>query len=920
MKLKHIFWLILRTLTQIGLGIFLFVAWLTLTTSGLKASLSVFNRFSDYHFHPQSIYGCLATGFSAKQITLTPKAAGELPEFHLGSLQVTPHWLDLIQHKNPCFALKIEDGKVFSSYLDQAQINSQEMALNIDGALHYQPAKAEVQLQLSGHWQNTPLTGQMQFSIQNEALQIDSIDIIQAENHFLFQPNASQGYQLLLDAHALDALTPLLTGQLKLTAELDSLIEPQAILLSLNVPTLTIDDLKLDQLKGTFNYQAKQKQQLKATLEIAALNKQQLASKQHGFQLTGSLEKYDFSYHGQWLSQHVKLQGQGQHPAMERFEWTLKQFDITHPKQPRWHLSQPAKIIWQPAEYNMQFDLINAEKSQCFISLQDLGNQQQAKLSLQQIPLRTLHDFGVMEFSLPGTFNLNLTAHANQHQLQTAKALITLQNKRVSCQSKACLADQWMQFEQGEIKAQLQDGKLNSDFQLRVNADNHVKGQLQVHQFLQEVPLEEQTLSGQVDATVNDLSLLMHWLPDIARFRGELDAHATLGGHLLKPELDANAHFAHGTMTLPRFGIKVKPLTLDMHSDRKGILYIQGHGQMRDAPGEFTLTGSLHPFAEGFPNRIVLRSEKTQWANTPAFQFIASPTLAFEFPNFDSLKITGDVFLDQGKINLDAYQENQTCVSEDVVIVSKQGMKRTASDFKVYPEIHIRTKNLIDLQGQNLHASVSGNLLVTQKKGKLLGEGRVTVKQGTYHLPGETLTIQRGRLTYLPGTLLTDPVLDIRLMRTGDHYKPNDQQNNAGIYILGPLSEMEIENMGWLEGHSSDTFSRALSLSSSQLINPLQKKLKLDKVFDNVGVASVDRYGQDKQGDIEQANVAFVVGKRISDRIYAQVMKSFLDNDANNEPVEKARLNIELTQNAALGFEISPKGQGVDLSFSIEKD
>src|SRR5690606_27484582 len=164
---------------------------------------------------------------------------------------------------------------------------------------------------------------------------------------------------------------------------------------------------------------------------------------------------------------------------------------------------------------------------------------------------------------------------------------------------------------------------------------------------------------------------------------------------------------------------------------------------------------------------------------TYALTAFASPdiTLHYQAPN---LHIQGHLAITKAKIQLQE-QIKQSVLSPDVRFVDRldeQGQLKSAHNksFVILPDIQLSLKN-VTLQGYGLEGKLEGNLnLAKRHDGVLTGQGELWIDKGRYRLQGRTRNINKGRLYFPSGTLLSDPLLDIRITERNPMQQDSTQE------------------------------------------------------------------------------------------------------------------------------------------------
>jgi autotransporter translocation and assembly factor TamB len=429
--------------------------------------------------------------------------------------------------------------------------------------------------------------------------------------------------------------------------------------------------------------------------------------------------------------------------------------------------------------------------------------------------------------------------------------------------------------------------------------------------------LNKDQISGDIKLNADDLSLIMQLLPDVTRLKGHLSGKAEVRGTIAKPQVNAVMHLTDITATIPKLGIKIKPMELHIHNESLEKFILRGSGKMRRGPGEFTLNGYIEPFKANMPNELQINGKEIKFVNNSTAHLIADNQLKLWYDLAkQQLNIQGHIDILRGNIFYDPKKTN-TIKSKDVVFVdSKAQAKQNA--FAVNPNLNIWIFEAVHFSGFGMEANISGNIDVTQRNNTLYGSGRVTIKEGTYQLPGQKLTIHKGRLLYPIGTLLSNPSLDIRLKNTTG--------SDLDIVVRGTAQAPNFHE-ATLANNPNKILSQAMLAGSSVLSkNILQEKLKLSELgFANTNQQSEflsdyssydsSNYNHPTHDKNAFKNKDLVIGRPIGDKLYLQYLQS-MDSSIDKK---RARLKYALNENWSLDLEAGNKGAGADLSFSIER-
>jgi autotransporter translocation and assembly factor TamB len=448
---------------------------------------------------------------------------------------------------------------------------------------------------------------------------------------------------------------------------------------------------------------------------------------------------------------------------------------------------------------------------------------------------------------------------------------------------------------------------------------NNVALQLNMHEnqynnLHAQLQIADKKLNGQIKASAHDIAFLMQWMPDVTRLKGKFDATVNIQGTIDKPIIISEAHVTEITATMPSLGIKIKPMELHLRGDKNGKIVLQGKGFMRRGSGEFTLQGFIEPFKPGLPNELTLTATRVEFVNNQTAHLTASSKLTTHYiTDAQRLDVTGDIEIHGGNINF-IENQSQTVKTKDVVFVNEVQLK-TKKMIIVNPNIFLRLEDGVHFAGFGLDADVTGKVNISHRHDALYADGRITIKQGIYQLPGQKLVINHGRLLYPPGTLLVNPVLDIKMIGKNKGYvKDNNASSDLELIVQGTAQKPIISESG-LSSNQDRALSQALLTGTSLISNNLiQDKLKISEIGLTTKNEDHIEFFDDPKDRDSLKNKELVLGRPLGNRLYVQYLHSI--SEAN----QKVRLKYSLNKIWSIGVESGTEGGGADLSFTIERD
>lgn len=330
------------------------------------------------------------------------------------------------------------------------------------------------------------------------------------------------------------------------------------------------------------------------------------------------------------------------------------------------------------------------------------------------------------------------------------------------------------------------------------------------------------------------------------------------------------------------------------------------------------INGYFEPFKPNFPNSFTVNGNNILAMNLKDNMVTACPELELSLSNFNKLKITGKIFINNASINLNTLGLEGPIISDDVKFINNKANENSTNSFEIVPDIFVRIKGDCIISGQGLkNTLISGKLKVTKQKNKLLGQGRVSIKKGYYLITGSAFKISRGRLLYPAGTLLTNPKLNIKMHQKETKIKNRNEKldERIGIFINGTLLNPRIDIKNLNDNNFSSTLlSNAMNIGGGNIT----KKITSTKLVDEI---TFDRANprNSNSNNIEDQQTIIILGKKINKKMYLHFVKSLLDGDSG-KPTQKLKMKYNLNDTFTLGLEQGSDGTGAELSFIIEKD
>jgi translocation and assembly module TamB len=294
------------------------------------------------------------------------------------------------------------------------------------------------------------------------------------------------------------------------------------------------------------------------------------------------------------------------------------------------------------------------------------------------------------------------------------------------------------------------------------------------------IPLEEQSLEGQLDVRSDDLSFLSAFSPLVENAGGRLQVESALAGTAAAPEVLGSLALQDGLFDLPTLGLELRDAQVLASGDSEGMIELDG--SVTSGEGRFEIEGRtpVKPSPDS-PARVTLRGERFRAVDTPEIQVEIAPELEIGFDG-SLATVEGRISVPWARIELLEVPPAAIPPSPDVVFVDDE----TPPPPDVRARVDIVIGDDVRFDGLGFTSNIEGELNVVQDPGEdpnLLGELRFV--DGRYAAYGQNLEIDPGRIV-IAGPV-EDASLDVTALRTAS------DGTEAGFVVTGNMLAPEVE-------------------------------------------------------------------------------------------------------------------------------
>lgn len=725
--------------------------------------------------------------------------------------------------------------------------------------------------ELSGTLRDYDIAGTGKAQWASGKLNVERLMLQSGEN--LAKLNGFMGetldFDFKVEAPALKQLWPTLEGTLQADGKLQGTLQSPRVEIHGSGSKLALDAYRVGALKADVVWVPDDSSSSMTDLQLQNVVVSNQTLNKIVIRGPGNLAKHQLALKvaGDMLNLDMNLKGGY---AGQRWSGELSSGAIQVEDAGSWKLSNTVEIVAGADRVEIQqhcWKQSNAELCSHGSWQQDGSIQADAKLSRLPLALAQplLPPGEKVEGRISGT--LNASGSVNSPQLEVELELPTARYLAVTNGTQPNI-----DLRNAKASATLQSGQLDTkiNFDVRANergAWGEAQGKLQM-----DFSKENQPIEGKIKLDVPDLTPLLARTPKIKDAQGSVHLQANISGTTAKPLITGDAELKNGAFTLPDLNLNVTQISLQAKSDQSGQVRL--NGEASSGKGKLNLDGnaSINP-QQGFPFSINIRGKDVQVAQIPEAEVVISPDLTLS-GGIKELDLSGRLDIPMARIQLRDIPPTAVDVSEDTVIVHR-GKKVPQKEsggmvMALNSNIEVKLGDKVSFKGFGLTTDIRGALHVSSKAQQpVIGEGQLSLHNGTYVAYGQNLGIERGNILF--DGPVDNPRLDIRAFRSRSF-----DGVRAGVAVTGNVKN--INTRIFTEPAKSETEALSYLLGGG--------------------------------GAFDQASVG--LGKYLTPRLYVGYVLGLFDS--SSVLVMRYKLTKSLRLETMTGDQ-----QSVDLYYNIEK-
>ena len=378
-----------------------------------------------------------------------------------------------------------------------------------------------------------------------------------------------------------------------------------------------------------------------------------------------------------------------------------------------------------------------------------------------------------LQGQLKGRFNLA----ADKHNNMTGAGKISLENGSVQLNQSDLQQKQAVTLKNTFIEYQLDETQTTA----QLHIEPQIEGVSAINADIATASAEalmadpnQAALKGKITTHIADMSALQFSHPAIEGLQGELDVNIGISGTIEQPEIDGKAKLANGQVSVVDAGIIVKNIQADINGNLDKVQMTltaeSGEGQL-NVTGEYVLQNS------GWALTANVSGSQLEVMNTPEALVIAEPDMTITVTP-EATKVTGKVSIPRAQIEPTRFNSSVS-PSTDVKVISDTQTEQ-ASSSQTQLDITVSLGDKVKIKAMGFQGRLTGNLQVSGNPNDvLLGNGQITIKDGSYIAYGQLLKVDNGKIRF--SGPIDNPELDIKAVR-------ETKEVTAGLYIEGNVS------------------------------------------------------------------------------------------------------------------------------------
>lgn len=500
-------------------------------------------------------------------------------------------------------------------------------------------------------------------------------------------------------------------------------------------------------------------------------------------QIKGSLHNHRLKFEGQnsVFSTGFTLEGNF---TDKLWQGTLSQTHFSSQQLGDWQQRQHTPLMLSTEKIDIKSLCLasSASASLCVNgSWQAPAGSWQMHAAINAFPLNVLQTGSELPWAFEGQLAANLDLTGQQSRIMTGKLSSNSNGMTLQIPLPEGGTHQ-VTWKKNTLLALFADNKVRTvlDSELSDNSMLHTELTLATGQLSKEKILRA-PMSGSIQFRIQDMSPLAALTDQMINLSGALHGEFTMNGTSLAPLINGQMELVNGQAEIPPLGITLSPLQVRMTSNNQIVqLLATAHSGKGFLQAESSL--QLGALTSG-PHTIHLSGDAFKAANLPGLNLDINPDLLLIFSDAKT-EVRGTVTIPRARITSIDFH-NATAPSNDMVVIDDEEAASTTAPVPLFTDITVVAGKDVHIDAYGLRGNIAGKLNIRSQPGRPhVGNGTLSVHNGSFTVYGKRLKIDIGRLLFTGGPL-TNPGIELRSEKKGEKV-------TTGMIIDGFLQRPEM--------------------------------------------------------------------------------------------------------------------------------
>ena len=637
--------------------------------------------------------------------------------------------------------------------------------------------------QLEGSLRELPVAGIGKVLMTPEAISLRQIALSSGEAKLLTNGELGKRWDLewSLNVPSLADILPNAAGRIQARGRMLGTSTSPAVEGTLAIQELAQGDLRCALVDAEFSLglATSHSNRLKADVTGLVVAGQQIESL--SILGSGPVEKHDLEVSATHSEGQVQLAAQGGF-FQDRSAWegALQHLLIDAGELGNWQLKAPVQTLLSAKKVNLSPLCLKDQRSEVCAQVDWTPKEGKAALTLKEFSLEELQPW--LPEAITGlNGNIELDAEADLGKVLLADVKTVISPGSISYRDNVGKETK-LDHQGGQLNARLGQKQLVADWTLNVG-QHSANGDLDIPRKGLESNPSTAPLKGRINLTIQELDLLLAFIPAIESAKGSIEAKLGLEGNMGAPRISGYAGLSSSDISIPLAGLMLEAANFRLESAGGDKLNVKG--DIISSEGTLDIGGAVTlDEKRGWPAEITLKGDRFLGANLPEARVLVSPDIKVSHSK-EATRIRGKLFFPEAFIELRDLPAGTESVSSDVVIQGEGDSEEQLPGVPVDAEVTVELGDVY-FQGFGLKTALEGKLTIINLPGKLpTAHGELKTRKGSFRAYGQDLTIQRGRISYAGG-YIGNPNIRIRASRLIEDI-------TVGVDITGTAEKPEIE-------------------------------------------------------------------------------------------------------------------------------